>query len=55
LKLLKVFNKRVEEASKYYKEILQKPFDYAVDEFIITDGKKLKFSTTEVATEGSMA
>lgn len=47
LEASKVFNKRVEEASKYYKEILQKPFDYSVDEYIITDNKKLRFTTTE--------
>jgi carboxyl-terminal processing protease len=47
LEASKLFNKRVEEASKYYKDILQKPFDYTVDEYIITDSKKLKFTTSE--------
>lgn len=43
----KLFNKRIEDASKIYKEILAKPFDFTTDETIVTDSKKLSFSTTD--------
>jgi len=43
----KKFNQRIEEASKIYKDILSKPFDFTVEETIITDSKKLKFATNE--------
>src|ERR1700746_3810915 len=44
----KVFNKRIEEASKVYSEILDQPFDYKVDETINLDAEKLKIPATEV-------
>jgi len=43
----KRFNSRIEEASKIYKEILAEPFDFSVDEFIVTDRKKIKFPATQ--------
>ena len=43
----KLFNKRIEEASKIYKDLLSKPFDFTVNETVITDAKKLNFSSTE--------
>jgi carboxyl-terminal processing protease len=43
----KLFNQRIEEATKNYKEILSKPFDFTVDEYIITDSKKLEFAANE--------
>ncbi len=43
----KLFNNRIDEAAKIYKEILAKPFDFSVDEYIITDSKKLEFPTNE--------
>lgn len=43
----KLFNQRIEEAAKIYKEVLSKPFDFTVDEYIVTDSKKLEFATTE--------
>ncbi|ANE53258.1 carboxy terminal-processing peptidase [Flavisolibacter tropicus] len=47
LEVSKRFNARVEEASKIYKDILAQPFDFTVDESIITDNKKIKFPTTQ--------
>ncbi len=43
----KLFNQRVEESSKIYKDILAKPFDFTVDEAVITDSKKLVFASSE--------
>ena len=43
----KLFNKRVEEATKLYKSILSEPFDFTINESVVTDNKKLQFSTTE--------
>ncbi|HZG99475.1 MAG TPA: carboxy terminal-processing peptidase, partial [Flavisolibacter sp.] len=43
----KRFNQRIEEVSKIYKEILSQPFDFTVDESVVTDSKKVKFATTE--------
>lgn len=43
-KSLEIINKRVDEAQKYYKEILDKPFDFTKDEPIELDAEKLKFS-----------
>jgi carboxyl-terminal processing protease len=47
LEVSKKFNQRVEEVSKIYKELLSQPFDFSADETVITDSKKLKFSTSE--------
>lgn len=43
----KLFNRRVDEASLLYKEILAQPFDFTVDESIITDRKKQPFPATK--------
>jgi carboxyl-terminal processing protease len=43
----KIFNTRMEEASKMYAELLSKPFDFSVDEDVMLDGEKLDFSTSE--------
>lgn len=43
----KLFNKRVEEAAKVYKDILAKPFEFNTDEIIVTDAKKLPFATND--------
>jgi carboxyl-terminal processing protease len=43
----KIFNKRIEEVAKEYKDILSKPFDFTVDENYITDPKKVDFATGE--------
>ncbi|MBD0331218.1 MAG: carboxy terminal-processing peptidase [Chitinophagaceae bacterium] len=43
----KIFNTRLEEAAKIYKEILSKPFDFTVDEIIVTDPKKYDFPATD--------
>jgi carboxyl-terminal processing protease len=47
LEVSKIFNARVDEVSKIYEEILSQPFDFTVDESIVTDNKKIKFATTE--------
>lgn len=43
----KVFNKRMEESSVVYNEILAKPFDFAADEEVILDADKLNYATTD--------
>lgn len=43
----KLFNKRIEEAAGIYKEVLSKPFDFTVNESVITDSKKTNFPATE--------
>lgn len=43
----KIFSKRVEEASVITKEILSKPFDFTVNETIITDPEKIDFPANE--------
>jgi carboxyl-terminal processing protease len=42
----KIFNKRAEEATAIYKEILSKPFDFSVNESIVTDPKKIEFASS---------
>src|SRR5215217_3370052 len=41
LEASKIFNKRAEESSAIYKEILAKPFDFTVNESIVTDSKRI--------------
>lgn len=43
----KVFNKRMEESSVVYNEILAKPFDFTIDEEVILDADKLDYTTTD--------
>lgn len=40
----KIFNKRIEEIAKTYKDILSKPFDFTADENFLTDSKKIDFA-----------
>ena len=47
LEVSKIFDKRVEEASKIYKDILSQPFDFKKDESYITDSKKTEFSKND--------
>lgn len=42
----KLFNKRAEEAAAIYKDVLSKPFDFSVDESIVTDPKKTTFAAS---------
>jgi len=42
-----VFNKRMEEAASFYKEILSQPFDFSVDENFINDRAKISFAASE--------
>jgi len=48
-----IYQKRVPEAAEVYKEILSKPFDYTVDETVITDADKLDFPNNEAARKES--
>lgn len=47
LEASKLFDKRVEEAAKIYKEILSEPFDFTKDETYVTDKKKISFAKTD--------
>ncbi len=42
-----IYNKRVEEASLLYKQILSKPFDFSVDETVQLDGDKISAPKNE--------
>jgi carboxyl-terminal processing protease len=42
-----LFNKRMEEAAAFYKQILAKPFDFKVNEYIALDEDKVDFSTND--------
>ena len=44
----KVFNKRIEEAAAIYKDILSRPFNFTVNESIVTDSKKINFPSSDV-------
>jgi carboxyl-terminal processing protease len=41
------YTKRLEEASKFYPDILSKSFDFTVDENVLLDGDKLSYPKTE--------
>src|SRR4029078_186244 len=41
-----VYNTRIDEISKIYKDLLKKPFDFSVDENIVMDGDKRNFPKT---------
>ena len=43
----KLFNKRVDETSQIYKDILSKPFDFTVTESVVTDPKKINFPASD--------
>ncbi len=42
-----IYIRRMQEATAYYKQILDKPFDFAVNEEIMVDGSKLSYPATE--------
>ncbi|MFI5185196.1 MAG: carboxy terminal-processing peptidase [Chitinophagales bacterium] len=42
-----IFNKRIEDATKIYNEILNQPFNYTTDETINLDADKIKVPATE--------
>jgi len=44
-----IYDKRLAEVSIYYKDILEKPFSYTVDESVIMDADKLDFPANEAA------
>ena len=41
------YTRRLIEASKYYSDILSKPFDFTKDENVILDGEKLSYCSTD--------
>ena len=43
----KVFDARMNEASKMYTESLSTPFDFTIDEDVLFDGEKLDYSATD--------
>lgn len=43
----KLFNKRTDEAAAIYKEILSKPFDFTINETVVTDPKKINFPAND--------
>jgi carboxyl-terminal processing protease len=47
LAVSKVFNSRIDDAAKIYKDILSKPFDFKSDEVVVTDPKKLAFPKSD--------
>jgi len=42
-----IYNKRLPEVMRLYKEILNQPFDFSKDEVFETDAEKLQYPTTE--------
>lgn len=46
LEASKLFNKRSEEAAAIYKDILSRPFDFTVNESVVTDTKKIAFPSS---------
>lgn len=44
-----IYQKRLGEVSGYYKDILEKPFSYNIDETVIVDGDKMDFPVNEAA------
>ncbi len=46
-KSLELINKRVDEAQAYYKEILEKPFDFSKDETLQLDVEKMVFTKSK--------
>ena len=44
-----VYQKRIKEASQYYKDILQQPFNFHTDETVQVDGEKLDYPANEAA------
>lgn len=52
-KTVKIINTRIEEAEKYYQEILDKPFDFEKDEQVELDAKKVEYSKDKTALKES--
>ncbi len=42
--VLSIYNQRLKEAESFYKEILQKPFDFTRDEYIYKDAKYVSYA-----------
>lgn len=48
-----LYDKRMQESSIYYKDILSKPFSFVVDETVILDAEKLDWPSSEQARKES--
>ncbi len=48
-----IYQKRIKEASAYYKDILKEPFNYTLDEKVIIDAEKLDYPANEAARKES--
>lgn len=48
-----VYQKRIKEASLYYKDILKDPFNFTIDEKVIIDGDKIEYPASESARKES--
>jgi len=48
-KLNEIFSKRIDEAEGYYKELLDKPFDFSKEEEVNLNGEKIAYSANETA------
>jgi carboxyl-terminal processing protease len=48
-KAISIFTNRITESEAYYKEILDKPFDFTKDEEVELDGEKLDFAASKDA------
>lgn len=44
-----IYQKRLAEVNNYYKEILDKPFSYTVDETVVVDADKMDYPANEAA------
>ena len=44
---IEILNKRTEEAKEYYKEVLDKPFDFTINEKIEVDPEKREFASSK--------
>jgi carboxyl-terminal processing protease len=53
LEVSKIFDTRVEEASKIYKDVLSQPFDFTKDETYVTDNKKIDFAKNDAQRRDS--
>lgn len=48
-----LYDKRMQESSIYYKDILSKPFSFVVDETVVLDAEKLEWPSSEQARKES--
>jgi carboxyl-terminal processing protease len=44
-----IYQKRIKEASLFYKDVLSQPFNFSVEESVVVDGEKLDYPANEAA------